>query len=345
MDDPSQSAAQAAGRQDRALQEKMRAKLQEGAMTGLVERNSKVSSHHSIRIAAFTSKPRCSPIGLTLVSVLVAPQWDVEYEGKDAIGTLVRPFEPGWGDSRALPSKMLGEDISAAVARSMGRALPHSGAGDGKKVFKTDDDPEKLRAMIKAEADKDGVGRHFSAGKPKSANEIRNEKHLARLNREFPGSPVMKGGKFDAASTYSRGSPTAHKHAPAQVADSSGLPRSRDKPLRNEGAHAMLDRMGPNIASGPIPRDGFTTNAYEDLTRDRLHKLGFSDILGETVSAAARPPSAASPPGAAASPSSAARPPSAARLPSCFASACQWPSRFRYRACRLCCLCCLRCQH
>ena len=33
----------------------------------------------------------------------------------------------------------------------------------------------------------------------------------------------------------------------------------------------MLDRMGPNIASGPIPRDGFTTQAYEDFTRKKLH--------------------------------------------------------------------------
>ena len=55
-----------------------------------------------------------------------------------------------------------------------------------------------------------------------------------------------------------------------------------DKPLRNEGAHAMLDRMGPNIASGPIPRDGFTSDAYEELTRQRLHEMGWSDVLGET---------------------------------------------------------------
>ena len=98
------------GRQDRALQEKYRAKIQEGALTGLVERNTK---------------------------------WDVEYEGKDARGTLVRPFEPGFGDARALPGKMMGESISDAVARSMGRNLPHSGAGDGIKVFKTEDDPER----------------------------------------------------------------------------------------------------------------------------------------------------------------------------------------------------------
>ena len=95
-------------------------------------------------------------------------KWDVEYEGKDAIGTLVRPFEPGWGDSRSLPSKMLGEDISAAVARSMGRNLPHSGAGDGVHKFETADDPERMRKMKKEEAEKDGVGRHFSANKPKS---------------------------------------------------------------------------------------------------------------------------------------------------------------------------------
>ena len=105
--DPSQSAAQAASRQDRAAQEKWRAKIQEGALTGYEERNTK---------------------------------WDVEYEGKDAVGTLVRPFEPGWGDSRSLPGKMLGETAMQSVARGMGRNLPHSGMGDGKTVFKTDED-------------------------------------------------------------------------------------------------------------------------------------------------------------------------------------------------------------
>ena len=118
MDDPSQSANAAAGRQDRALQEKYRAQIQEGALTGFEERNSK---------------------------------WDVEYEGKDAVGTLVRPFEPGFGDARRLPEKMLGETNIMAVMRSMGRNMPHSGAGDGTKVFNTEDDPERLRKMIKEE--------------------------------------------------------------------------------------------------------------------------------------------------------------------------------------------------
>ena len=160
MDDPSQSAAGAAARQDRALQEKYREKLQEGALTGLEERNSK---------------------------------WDVEYEGKDAVGTLVRPFEPGFGDARRLPEKMLGESNIMAVMRSMGRGMPHSGAGDGTQQFKTEDDPERMRKMIKEEAEKDGVGRHFSANQPKSPAQKRAAAHLARMNKEFPGSPVMKG--------------------------------------------------------------------------------------------------------------------------------------------------------
>ena len=216
-------------------------------------------------------------------------KWDVEYEGKDAKGTLVRPFEPGWGDSRALPEKMLGETNIMAVMRSMGRNMPHSGAGDGQKVFNTEDDPESLKRLIKEEAEKDGVGRHFSANKPKSPAQIRSEKHLARLNKEFPTSPVMKNGTFDSASAYSRhsnGQHTAKQHALSPPKDNwfieDNIPRTRDKPLRNEGAHAMLDRKGPNVLSGPIPRDGFTTNAYEDLTRDTLHKLGYSDVLGET---------------------------------------------------------------
>jgi hypothetical protein len=44
----------------------------------------------------------------------------------------------------------------------------------------------------------------------------------------------------------------------------------------------MCAAAQPNIASGPVPRDGFTSDAYENLTRARLHELGFSDILGET---------------------------------------------------------------
>ena len=48
-----------------------------------------------------------------------------------------------------------------------------------------------------------------------------------------------------------------------------------------QGAHAMLDRMGPNIASGPIPRDGFVTDAYESYTRKKLEEMGYSDIRGE----------------------------------------------------------------
>ena len=172
---------------------------------------------------------------------------------------------------------------------------------------------------------------------------------------------LRAGGKFDSSTAFSRASPKKGPNSPTspeQIDFSGGLPRSRDKPLRNEvsefssrlrsrsprlitttvtialptcirslpllhlarifsfaacapyprpasltaryrvdslapafddgddgpmqGAHAMLDRMGPNIASGPIPRDGFTTDAYEFLTRSRLHAMGFSDILGET---------------------------------------------------------------
>jgi len=252
-DDPSQSAAQAAGRQDRAAQEKWRQKIQEGALTGYEERNTK---------------------------------WDVEYEGKDAAGTLVRPFEPGYGDARRLPEKMMGETIRQAQQRSMGRDVPHSGMGDGKKVFKTDADEARLKKMVKEEAEKDGVGRHFTKDKPKTADQLRTERHLAKLNRQYPNSPVMKNGTFDNSTSYSRASPqkdvnTYYEEGVPTI--DTIIPRSRDKPLRSEGAHAMLDRMGPNIVSNAIPRDGFTTDAYEELTRQRLHEMGWSDILGETA--------------------------------------------------------------
>ena len=287
-DDPSQSAAQAAGRQDRAAQEKWRDKIQAGSLTGLAERNTK---------------------------------WDVEYEGKDAIGTLVRPFEPGWGDARRVPEKMLGETAWQSVQRSMGREIPHSGMGDGKKVFTTDENPALLRKMLREEQEKDAP-----PPLPRLAHNIRNQaeqqrrlqdqwavgltggtygmhtRHVTTAPPAFesveaarlsppravrgtspekgpPRSPqrkalgdkssVMVDGSFNPETTYSRESPFAKQRRqltngapPSPMSAMSLVPRSRDKPHRNEGAHAMLDRMGPNIASGPIPRDGFTSDMY-----------------------------------------------------------------------------------
>ena len=111
-------------------------------------------------------------------------KWDVEYEGKDAKGTLVRPFEPGYGDARALPGKMLGETTAMAVARGMGRNMPHSGAGDGKKVFKTADDPERF-AKMKAELQAaHAPPPYFSKNKPKSPDRIRQDKHLGAAQHE-----------------------------------------------------------------------------------------------------------------------------------------------------------------
>lgn len=111
-------------------------------------------------------------------------------------------------------------------------------------------------------------------------------------------SSVMIGRTFNEATTYSRASPyrptatapllltNGRSPSASPPSPSSLVPRSRDKPLGHslghEGTHAMLDCTGPNIASGPIPRDGFTSDAYEALTRQRLHEMGWSDVLGET---------------------------------------------------------------
>jgi hypothetical protein len=171
MDDPSQSAAAAAGRQDRALQEKYRAQLQEGAMTGYEERNSK---------------------------------WDVEYEGKDAVGTLVRPFEPGYGDSRKLPEKMLGETNIMAVMRSMGRNMPHSGAGDGTKVFKTEDNPALLKKMLKEEQEKDAPPPLPRLKK----NIIKQGVQQSRL--EYQWSVGLHGGSFGMHTHHVTTAPPAH---------------------------------------------------------------------------------------------------------------------------------------
>ena len=311
MDDPSQSAAQAAGRQDRAKQEKFRAKIQEGALTGLVERNTK---------------------------------FDVEYEGKDAVGTLVRPFEPGYGDARRLPEKMLGETIAEAVSRSMGRDLPHSGAGDGVHVFKTAADDNRLAKMRAASSKSHApppMGEHDLEEERKAVEQQRrleeqwsvgltggcygmHTRHVttvppspggkkstrSTLGKESPviasahllglspeaGPPVVSNkksvkapndykpttatGEFDLSSSWSR-SPMGKKKR-----DHAAPPRLRgeagDKHVHvAQGASAMLDRMGPNIASGPIPRDGFTTDAYENYTKQKLAMMGYSDIRGE----------------------------------------------------------------
>ncbi len=314
MNDPSQSAAQAGGRQDRALQEKYRAKIQAGGMTGLVERNSK---------------------------------WDVEYEGKDAKGQLVRPFEPGYGDSRPLPDKMLGEDISAAVARSMGRDLPHSGAGDGTHVFKYEFSDDKLSHMrehsSKAHAPPPATNpskkaerkareqqrrleeqwevgltggsygmhtRHVVTQPPSPGKKtihstlgkeapIMQASHMLGVTPEAGPMPVVEyelgkttdykpindAGKFDRSTAWSR-SPTGKQKMPTEVLDEKmrlrGDAASKIVHVNvNAGAKAMLDRMGPNVASGPIPRDGFTTDAYEQYSRKKLADMGYSDIRGE----------------------------------------------------------------
>jgi hypothetical protein len=93
--------------------------------------------------------------------------------------------------------------------------------------------------------------------------------------------PVKGDNHFDYATTYSRSPSKAKREAamhepPPRLRGDAG-----NKVHVAEGAAAMLDRMGPNVASGPIPRDGFVTNAYENYTKAKLHALGYSDIRGE----------------------------------------------------------------
>ena len=97
--------------------------------------------------------------------------------------------------------------------------------------------------------------------------------------------PLDDDGKFDVSTTWSR-SPSGKAKPPPYVLDEKlrlrGDAASKVVHVNvNSGANAMLDRMGPNIASGPIPRDGFTTDAYESYTRKKLADLGYSDIRGQ----------------------------------------------------------------
>ena len=43
-----------------------------------------------------------------------------------------------------------------------------------------------------------------------------------------------------------------------------------------------LDRAGPNIASGPIPSDGFTTDAYKEYTKRKLSAMAQADVRAGT---------------------------------------------------------------
>ena len=49
-------------------------------------------------------------------------------------------------------------------------------------------------------------------------------------------------------------------------------------------AHSALTQPPPDRTSSSPQRDGFTTDAYEELTKGLLKTLGWSDVLGETGS-------------------------------------------------------------
>ena len=91
---------------------------------------------------------------------------------------------------------------------------------------------------------------------------------------------MLPDNSFDFVSTWSReplGKSKRDHTPPLRLRGEAG-----EKAVHvQQGAHAMLDRMGPNIASGPIPRDGFTTDAYENYTRAKLQEMGYSDVRGE----------------------------------------------------------------
>jgi len=242
---------------------------------------------------------------------------------------------------------MLGEDISAAVARSMGRNQPHSGAGDGTHEFKYEFSDEKLAAMRECSSkghspppavnvskkhvrqareqqrrleEQWEVGltggsygmhtRHVTTSPPKSAKRstrstlgyqapLMQASHMLGVTPEAGPMPVVaydlgkttefkpldEEGKFDRSTAWNRSPSGKHKPSQTVLDEKMRLRGDAASKLQHvtiaQGAHAMLDRMGPNVASGPIPRDGFTTDAYESYTRKKLAQMGYSDVRGE----------------------------------------------------------------
>ena len=85
--------------------------------------------------------------------------------------------------------------------------------------------------------------------------------------------PVLPDNSFDRQSAWSRepmGNAKRDHKPPVRLRGEAGEKRLHAALARSV---AILDSTGPNIASGPVPRDGITTDAYEAYTRAKLSEM------------------------------------------------------------------------
>lgn len=286
MNDPSQHDRAIANSETLRLEAKMRKQIQEGA-TSLELKNNK---------------------------------WDVEYEGKDAKGQIERAFQAGWGDSRKLPEKMVGETTRQAVARSMGRGLIEGGITRNKStsIDGTDDpwkpeDDEMLR-KLKKEAMEANAPPAIKTQKKTAAKSAEQQKRLEnqwavgltggsygmhtrhvttsppafRSQREAkvpPPAPV-RGVSPEKGPPSPTGGKSSYKKmphvSPKEQSYSRRRPRSSNKTAPPPAYEVdkivddrpeVFDRKGPNVVSGPVPRDGFVTDSYTQHAYNRLEEI------------------------------------------------------------------------
>ena len=286
MNDPSQHDRAIANSETLRLEAKMRKQIQEGA-SALELKNNK---------------------------------WDVEYEGKDAKGQIERAFQAGWGDSRKLPEKMVGETTRQAVARSMGRGLIEGGITRNKStsIDGTDDpwkpeDDEMLR-KLKKEAMEANAPPAIKTQKKTAAKSAEQQKRL-----ENQWAVGLTGGSYGMHTRHVTTSPPAFR---SQREAEAGRPRRCAAYRRRRGRRRRLaasrrtrrcrtclrrsratraaararrtrrrrcpayevdkivddrpevfDRKGPNVVSGPVPRDGFVSDSYTQHAYNRLEEI------------------------------------------------------------------------
>lgn len=248
-------------------------------------------------------------------------KWDVEYEGKDAKGQIERAFNPGWGDSRGLPQKMVGETTAQAVARGMGRGLVEGGITrnqtssiDGKFDPWQPEDDAKLK-QLKKEAMEAGAPPAIKTQKKTAAKSAEQQERLeqhwavgltggsygmhtrhvttsppafkSKRDSEKPtlspvlgtspekGPPSPTGGRSSYKKTPDRVSPKEQSYSRRRPKSSNRTPPPPKYEVDKivDDRPEVFDRKGPNVTSGPVPRDGFVSDAYTRHTLKRLEEI------------------------------------------------------------------------
>jgi hypothetical protein len=210
-----------------------------------------------------------------------------------------------------LPKKFLGETTAQAVARGMGRGLIEGGIThnkshsiDGKDDKYEAGDDAKLREMRlasqEAHAPPDLRRSKRSASKSQRQQERLEAQWAVGLTggsygmhtmhvttpppafksktaaRKVPPAPIMgvTPEPGPPSPTKSPKSPDSRrKGASKSSRRSSPSSLASPSPSKARNTPEAFDRMGPNHASGPIPRDGFVSDAYEEYASAMIAEM------------------------------------------------------------------------